>query len=133
MYAMIKDDVETFRLLSLNLVLLLHGIQKLSFRSKGHHSKGSNCLKTEGKLTLYSPQIIWLRGLYSCFVRSVRSASVQRHCEAPTMSMRGLIEKRSGRPFDLPVRGTVATNSWQIHSSEHTSLFLPLHLFRHNQ
>ena len=90
-----------FRLLSLKLVFWLHGIQKLSFRSKGHHGKGGNCSRTEGKLTLYSLQIIWLRGLYSCFIGSIRSASVQQHCEAPTMSMCGLIEKRSRRSFDL--------------------------------
>lgn len=50
MYEMIKDDVKIFRLLSLNLVLLLHGNQKLSFRSKGHHSRGGNCSKIGSNL-----------------------------------------------------------------------------------
>ena len=55
MHEMTKDYVKIFRLLSLNVGLLLHGNQKLSFRSKGHHGKGGNCSRIGSDLHFTTP------------------------------------------------------------------------------
>ncbi len=74
MHAMIRDDVEIFRLLSLNLIFLLHGNQKLSFRSKGHHVKGGNCSRT--KRNLHFITILRSSGYEACTIASLAAFAV---------------------------------------------------------
>ena len=94
MYEMTKGCVEIFRLLSLNLVLLLHRNQKLSFRSKGHHGKVGNCSRVESDLHFTT----FLKSSGYELVQSLRWQGsqcfriLQQHCEAPVLNMRGLME-----------------------------------------